>query len=276
MRIKKKHVLLESLLIDVTTEFDDVEKRILKILYKKYGHDVIRNFNQWEVAAWLIESLEIPYDQAYDITKSYYWNHDKLFKEIEPVRKTTPISDLFFSNLYFLIDEFRKKINIDNEPYTNITINIPEDSGVVDERPVHVWSIHNGIGFYLPFHSWEINGRYVTSRERDDRMLKVDLNFKPLSKVDGSPISGYIKSSEYEDMDNNEFIVEVSYRMGEGEGKVSGKLMEFKVPYPRPFSKENFFNMIKLIIDDVLEKIESTPFNLPPDSENLNGDNQPD
>jgi hypothetical protein len=52
--------------------------------------------------------------------------------------------------------------------------------------------------------------------------------------------------------------------------------MEFKVPYPRPFSKENFFNMIKLIIDDVLEKIESTPFNLPPDSENLNGDNQPD
>ena len=40
MRIKKKHVLLESLLIDVSTEFTPVEKKIFKMLKKRYGHPI--------------------------------------------------------------------------------------------------------------------------------------------------------------------------------------------------------------------------------------------
>jgi hypothetical protein len=47
------------------------------------------------VAAWLIEGLEIPYDMAYELTKTYFWNYNKLFSEINSLRKRIPSAELF-------------------------------------------------------------------------------------------------------------------------------------------------------------------------------------
>ena len=101
MIIKKKYVLLESLLIDDTNEFDATEKRIFKMLNIQYGNPMKgveegkKPFSQWDVAAWLIENIEIPYDMAYGLTKTYYWNYDKLFSETTSLRKTIPSAQLF-------------------------------------------------------------------------------------------------------------------------------------------------------------------------------------
>ena len=68
MRIKKKDVILESQLIDLTTEFTPTEKRMLKTLNKKFGKGgMYADFDRWAGAAFLIEEMELPYDQAYDL-----------------------------------------------------------------------------------------------------------------------------------------------------------------------------------------------------------------
>ena len=82
MRIKKKDVILEAQLIDLTTEFTPQEKRMLKTLNKKFGvGGMYGDFDRWEGAAFLIEEMELPYDQAYDLALTFWWYGDKLFKE---------------------------------------------------------------------------------------------------------------------------------------------------------------------------------------------------
>ena len=71
MRIKKKHVILEANLIDMTSEFSPQEKRLLFVLNKKYGPHNFSTFNIWDGAAFLIELFDIPYDLAYE--KSSWW-----------------------------------------------------------------------------------------------------------------------------------------------------------------------------------------------------------
>ena len=68
MRIKKKHVLLESNLIDTLNEFTPKEKRLLFVLNKEYGTPNIKTFDVWEGAAFLIELFDIPYDLAYEMS----------------------------------------------------------------------------------------------------------------------------------------------------------------------------------------------------------------
>ena len=88
MRIKKKYVLLESLLIDTSNEFSDNEKRILKLIHKKYEKEMSSyNFSVYEVAAWLIEDFELSYEVAFELSKYYFWEGRKLFSEYEPLRK---------------------------------------------------------------------------------------------------------------------------------------------------------------------------------------------
>ena len=71
MRIKKKYVLLESLLIDVSSEFSDNEKRILKLIHKKYNKERENyNYSLYDVAAWLIEDFDLSYEDAFELSKS--------------------------------------------------------------------------------------------------------------------------------------------------------------------------------------------------------------
>ena len=88
MRIKKKDVILEASLLDVSPDFTPTERRLIRVLAKKYGEGgTSSDFDRFEAAAWLIETMDIPYDQAYDLTLTYWWHGKDLFKEYDPIRK---------------------------------------------------------------------------------------------------------------------------------------------------------------------------------------------
>jgi len=282
MRIKKKHVLLESLLIDVTNEFDATEKRIFKMMYNHYGDPMKddeegkKPFNQWDVAAWLIESLEIPYDMAYELTKTYFWNYNKLFSEMSSLRKRIPSAELF--------NEHRKKLtslfkdNLTNDTYGEIKINFDRDTGIEDKRNIVFWDSYYGFTLYLPFNSRDYNGRYVYGDDRDKRQLMIDVHFQTLDK-EGNIVDGYIKDEDYrEKIDNEKFRVVVKYTIGEiSNRRESGrevKLMEFDVPYPKPLSLKTYTEMINLILGDVIKKVESFTFKLPSDLEGFGGSSE--
>jgi len=281
MRIKKKHLLLESLLIDITTEFTPVEKKIFKTLKKHYGHPINKEegkkeFNQWDVAAWLIETLDIPYEEAYELTKTYFWNYNKLFKEVSKLRKKIPISYLFFEHNRKLMEELVK--NYDDSIYTNVTVNIDRDSGFEDNRTVRLWSGYRGFTLYIPMEVGYVGDYdyFVSSRHTSDRQIMVKGTFFPMGK-EGIKVDRYISDEEWEnDIDENKFMVVVNTEFTDNEPKIVEELMVFEAPYPKPFTKENFDKVIISIVDDVIEKISKTTFKLPDDVGSINVSNQPD
>jgi hypothetical protein len=271
MRIKKKHVILESLLIDDTNEFDATEKRILKMLKIHYGDPMKddeegkKPFNQWDVATWLIESLEIPYDMAYELTKTYFWNYNKLFSEVSSLRKKIPSAQLFDSHFGKLTIAF--KDNLTNDLYGEIKINFDRDRGIKDVRNVTFWDTYKGFILYLPFNVRTINDKYVSHIDRDERQLMVDVYFHKLDK-DENIVHGYITDEEYEQkIDNEKFRVIVKYTLGDMKGREGSEresfLMEFDVPYPKPLSLKTYSETLNLILDVIIKKMESMTFNLP-------------
>ena len=287
MIIKKKYVLLESLLIDDTNEFDATEKRIFKMLNIQYGDPMKggeegkKPFTQWEVAAWLIENIEIPYDMAYGLTKTYFWNYDKLFSETTSLRKTIPFAQLFNEHHQTLSKLFRDKLT--NDLYGQIKINIDRDTGIEDIRDINFWGAYSGVVLYLPFFSMDNNGNYIYGDDRSDRNLIVDVYYRILDK-EGNVVDGYITEDEYEEkIDNEKFKVVVKYTLGEttdreGSGR-QFNLMEFDIPYPKPLSLKTYSEMLNLILDDIIKKIESMTFTLPSNLDGFgesSGDSQPD
>jgi hypothetical protein len=287
MRIKKKHVLLESLLIDVTTEFDATEKRIFKMLYNHYGDPMNddeegkKPFNQWGVAAWLIESLEIPYDMAYELTKTYFWNYNKLFSEVSSLRKRIPSAELFNEHSRKLTSLFKDSLT--NDTYGEIKINFDRDTAIDDIRDINFWDGYRGFTLYLPFTGRDNNGRYVYGDDSDERHLTIDVNFHTLDK-EGNIVDGYIKDEDYrEKVDNEKFRVVVKYTLGNMRDRRGSnkevKLMEFDVSYPKPLSLKTYTEMINLILGDVIKKVESITFKLPSDLKGFgesSGDSQLD
>ena len=112
MRIKKKNILLESLLIDTIGEFTPQEKKLLSVLHNKFGMGSGKiekswNFDKWKAAAYLIEYFETPYDIAHNLASTYYWNGDKLFKEYETLWKKNNRSDLLMNFAFRdILDEY--------------------------------------------------------------------------------------------------------------------------------------------------------------------------
>ena len=281
MRIKKKHLLLESLLIDITTEFTPVEKKIFKTLKKHYGHPINKEegkkeFNQWDVAAWLIETLDIPYEDAYELTKTYFWNYNKLFKEVSKLRRRVPIPYLFFEHHRKLMEELVKKY--DDSVYTNVTVNIDRDSGFEDNRTVRLWSGYRGFTLYIPMEVRYVDNDYntfISSRNASDRQIMVKGNFFPMDK-EGIKVDRYISDEEWENnIDENKFMVVVSTEFTDNEPKIVEELMVFEAPYPKPFTQENFDKVMISIVDDVIEKISKTTFKLPDNVGSINVNSYP-
>jgi len=279
MRIKKKHVLLESLLIDVTNEFTPIEKKIFKILNKHYGDPMReeegkKSFNQWDSAAWLIETLNIPYEEAYELTKTYFWNYKKLFKEISKLRKRVPMPYLFFEHHRKLLDMLMNKY--EDSIYTNISVNIDRDSGFEDNRTVRLWGAFKGFSLYIPMDIGYVGDKYVTTTEARERMIMVKTTFFPINK-EGIKVDGYISDEQWEnEIDQNNFMVQVNTEFGPEETKVVEELMVFEVPYPKPLTPENFEKTILTMVDDIIEKLTKTTFKLPNTVGSINVNNQPD
>lgn len=282
MRIKKKHVLLESLLIDVTTEFTPVEKKIFKMLNKHYGNPIKgeegkKEFTQWEVGAWLIETLDLSFQDAYSLSKTYFWSYDKLFSDAPTLRKKVSLPYLFFEHFRDLQDKIKDSYN--EEPIGNVVIDFDRDSGFESNRGIHFWSGFKGFTLYIPMDSGTIGDTYIYSRQTDPRQIMVRGKYYPITK-DKHKKDGYVSDKDWdEEIDQEEFLVSVSVEVGRSDGPYSKTIedfMEFIVPYPKPLNYSNFKKTNESIVGDVIKKLGKTTFNLHPEVGQINVNNQPD
>lgn len=290
MRIKKKHVLLESLLIDVTNEFTPVEKKIFKMLKKHYGNPIDteegkKEFNQWEIGAWLIETLDLSYQEAYTLSKTYFWHYDKLFGEAPTLRKKVSLSYLFHEHFRDLMDKLKESYN--DQPIGNVVIDFDRDSGFEDNRNIIFWSGFRGFTLYIAMQHGSIRSSdglsdtYVYSRQTDPRLIMVKAKFHPITK-DKQKKDGYISEKEWaEEIDEEEFLVEVGVEVGRNDSPTSPSekiedFMKFLAPYPNPLSYNNYKTLVEGIVGDVIKKLGMTTFKLHPEVGSINVNNQPD
>lgn len=276
MRIKKKHVLIESNLLDTLSEFSPQEKRLLFVLNKQYGPHDYKTFNIWEAAVWLIELFEIPYDLAYEMSYTYYYNGDKLFGEAKTLRKVQNSTEIFFRHLGEMMTNFKKelisKYGNDDEIVGNIDIDFAEDDyGIhkteILKREIRMWDNSYGFTLYIPLRVSDIgdypNEKYFYSRETDPRLIMVSVTLKEIKIPNEDDKYGY-------DGDPDKFNVSVELRIGndtrsgkEDFGYVLSEWMSFEVPTPKPLSKEKINDTLSGIYNDVMEKLKKTKFNLP-------------
>ena len=289
MRIKKKHVLLESLLIDVTNEFTPVEKKIFKMLKKHYGNPIKteegkKEYSQWDVGAWLIETLDLPYQESYTLAKTYFWNYDKLFGEAPKLRKKVSLAYLFHEHFRDLMDKVKESYN--DQPIGNVVIDFDRDSGFESNRNILFWSGFKGFTLYIAMEGGVIRSSdglsdaYAYSRQTDPRQIIVKSKFYPITK-DKQKKDGYISDKDWnEEIDNEEFLVEVFVEVGRNDSiEPSEKIedfMTFNVPYPNPLNYTNYKNLVEGIVGDVIKKLGMTTFKLHPEVGSINVNNQPD
>ena len=290
MRIKKKHVLLESLLIDVTNEFTPVEKKIFKMLKKHYGNPIDteegkKEFNQWEIGAWLIETLDLSYQEAYTLSKTYFWHYDKLFGEAPTLRKKVSLSYLFHEHFRDLMDKLKESYN--DQPIGNVVIDFDRDSGFESNRNIIFWSGFRGFTLYIAMEGGTIRSSdglsdtYVYGRQTDPRQIMVKARFHPITK-DKQKKDGYISDKEWaEEIDEEEFLVEVGVEVGRNDSPTSPSeriedFMKFLAPYPNPLTYNNYKTLVEGIVGDVIKKLGITTFKLHPEVGSINVNNQPD
>ena len=133
MIIKKKHVLIESLLIDTIDEFTPQEKKLLFVLHQKFGMGSGKiekswNFDKWVAAAFLIEFFETPYDVAHDLASTYYWNGGELFSDFKSLRKKSNRSDLLMN--FAFRDILDKYIESNKNEESNFVLSTPVEYNV--------------------------------------------------------------------------------------------------------------------------------------------------
>ena len=273
MRIKKKYVLLESLLIDTSDEFNENEKRIMKLIHKKYGNTTPNySISVYDVAAWLIDDFDLSYEVAFELAKTYYWQGSKLFKEFEPLRKKWPIAEIFFSKLGEFTGEFAK--SFPDDIYGRVEIKIKGDEGFNDVRDIRIWGGYSSLTFWMVFPFYRISdgfrSTYIDTPTSDARLIKVNIEFNLLDN-EGNAVKPSWRTEEYENgtYNLNEFLVSVKYKVGENENKDFDKLMEFKVPFPKPLTKQSVMDIFKKVTEDVKQKIQTTTFEPPVGTEPL-------
>ena len=272
MRIKKKYVLLESRLIDVTSEFTPQEKRILEMLHKKYGEKP-SEYNMWYVAVDLIEDFNLDYETAYSLARTYSWSHRELFSPFQSIRKTIPIYELFFDNLNRLIDGYSKI----HENEFNVRLRFNGDVGLesIEYRNINLNDSYNGFNMFIQTPTYYVNKPngeryYLTTDENDYRTFTVFINFNPIN-LEGEviKISSFTTEKENTEINKEEFKVTVKYsdiknRLDEDS---LIKLMEFNVPYPKPLTKETSNKTFDGILKDVIDYMSNTTYDLPKDAQ---------
>lgn len=278
MRIKKKYVLLESNLIDSLNEFTEQEKRLLFVLNKEYGIPNIKTFDVWEGAAFLIELFDIPYDLAYEMSTTYFYNGHKLFGERDSLRKKQITSEIFFRHLGDMTKKFRNHMSTgtgvgDGDEVGNIKVNfegddLGEHKSLIENREIVMWDNNYGFTLYIPLHSssGQWTGVYLYSKDVNPRMVMIDVRIKPIPipRTDDNKYGWSAKGDKVR--------VFVTAKVGSDGDDQYGieNWMDFEVPLFKPLSKESYIKTLDGIYNDVVEKIESTNFKLPDGVEPLN------
>ena len=271
MRIKKKYVILESRLIDVTSEFTPQEKRILEMLHKKYGENP-SEFNMWYVAVDLIEDFNLDYETAYSLARTYSWSWKELFGPSQPLRKTMPIYELLFDNLNKLIDDYSKI----HENEFNVRLRFNGDVGLesIENRNINLNDAYHGFNMYISVPAYFVdkpNGQryYLTPEENNSRTLSVHVDFSAMNlDGEGIKLKTFTSDDESENINKEKFKVTVTYKdINNYDRNMLTKLLEFNVPYPKPLTKESAFKVFDLSLKDVIDYMSNTTFDLPKDVE---------
>ena len=286
MIIKKKHVLLESLLIDKIDEFTTQEKKLLKVLHQKFGYESgeMKNawdFDKWKAAAFLIEDFEVPYDIAHSLASTYYWNGDKLFQKYEPIRKQDNRSYLMMNyafrdtlenyissrvdegdNFKLSPIEYVVKTKNENEVIPGIIYQSfePRTYKEVEEsrketnevkfnvRPV-VWSSYNGITLY------------VNSSEENIIEPK-DIISAPYSTLRDMGFILNVKLEPYGDEDPKakDFVKSEGVVTFGDEFKYKENVFNEDIKIPTPLSKDNIIKFIDILLEKSRSAVNGMTF----------------
>lgn len=258
MQIKKKDVILEALLIDVSPDFTPQEKRLLKVLHKKFGEGgMYSDFDRWKGATFLIEDFGLPYDMAHNLSLSFWWYGDKLFKEMDSLHKKERRNYVFMQ----VFDEIKGDyIREKNEIAGEIVLTWEDGNHFINEtgdtftlkQEVNIWDGYRGFTLYIPFYDVNVRG---TNDYRDDLdMFTTNLSLLVYIKL----VGGDYNESDDENSDTS-IKVDVSWILKEiFDDKQT--FMNFDVPIPSPLNKSDVINIFNSIIGDVFEKLESMVF----------------
>ena len=260
MRIKKKHVLTEALLIDVTNEFTPTEKKIFKIFRKKFGEGgYAGGFDRWAGASWLIENMEYNHDEAYDLALTYWYNGDKLFDEVKTLRKKENKGYVFHRALNQYEDEFLEEkgehfigpITIKWEDPNNLLGNGNKFTSTSDTS---LWSGYRGFNIYVPF-------------EGDLTNYRTSYNFRETTVIFGRIKYTEVGKDKYDDPDTdyNKFY-EVNFEIERkniiGQNEIVFKEIERR-NIPLPFNKKVIFDIITNDINKMVDILKNRTFVLP-------------
>jgi hypothetical protein len=185
MRIKKKDVLTEALLIDVTTEFTPLEKKIFRIFKKKYGGGGYSSeFDRWESAAWLIEHMGFDHNEAFDLSLTYWYNGDKLFKDTEPLRKKESRGYLFSKIIHEFPDSYKETKGedlgvVEMKWYDQNDI-MGRGNNFTSPSEADLWTSYRGFNIYLPFDEPSYRRTY---QFRDTLTVMGRLKYEEVSKT---------------------------------------------------------------------------------------------
>ena len=261
MRIKKKDVILEAQLIDLTTEFTPTEKKMLKTLNKKFGKGgMYSDFDRWDGAAFLIEEMEIPYDQAYDLALTYWWYGDKLFDEAATLYKKEDKGYIFNRVMRELLTPYIKgrvgtDDRMDGEKIANVSITWEDPEHLISKEgaftvtdDVTLWDGHKGFTLYIPFNQDYVNGEYVDYKFRNHNTLMVYIQF--------------IEYDEKNPKGDTHVNINIEYTLGDTYMRKDKRfsMENFDIPIPIPMTKEKIYKIFTDMLKDTLEKIESMTF----------------
>ena len=257
MRIKKKDVILEATLLDVSPDFTPTERRLIRVLAKKYGEGgTSSDFDRFEAATWLIETMNIPYDQAYDLTLTYWWHGDKLFKEYEPTRKNENRGYVFYRMMNNLIKEYIKKRG-EKIADVELTWEDPQhwfgvEDAFVALSEVTLWDGNRGFTLYIPLPGTHVDRYSVPYKVRNSATIMVYISLDE------------IPEREDEERSNKYVHLTIAYKEDETYSK-SGRIMlvDKDLEIPKSLTKENMYKVFTDVIKLALEKVEEQVFVIP-------------
>ena len=287
MRIIKKNIILESLLIDTISEFTPQEKKLLSVLHNKFGMGSGKiekswNFDKWSAAAFLIEEFEIPYDTAHSLASTYYWNGEKLFKEYESLRKNNNRSELLMNHAFReILDEYIEsnksedsnfylstpveyyvKTKNESETLPGIRETNPNarsmreyDSGLKEVSEIKlsvaplVWSTYNGVMLYM-------------QPAEDDIIEPKGIRSASWDTMRNMGITAAIRLDYYKDEDekSQDYIKgSCEYSFGH-EYKDKGTIWSEDLKLPEVLSKEKIIEFIEMLLERLRSTINGMTF----------------
>jgi hypothetical protein len=210
MRIKKKHVLkesliLEGLLIDDLNTIDPLMRKALKNLHRRFKDTSMWDIDTYRLTDEIHEEWLLPLETAYKIVQTYVYKRDYLFKEHNYTEDTSKSN--FFGRYS---SRFMKKYrdSLDNERIGGEDNRWGLNFGGV-ELPFepHFWDSFDGFTLYLPV-DWDL--RYNAKYGDDDSGIDYDI-YSTLVRV------GF-------DWENQTFTM--IYSTGDKENKQEGIIIE--------------------------------------------------